>query len=214
MMYEELYRYFIQHKKLAVPGIGIFLLKKKPAENDFVNKQINPPSYSVTFQPVADSPSIKFFKWIGTSLQISDHDAIIKFNDFVFELKKQINVGDKIEWQGIGTISKGLTGEVKFAPAIIPPIEKSIAAEKVIRAKAEHMVRVGEDQKTSVEMTEMLNKPEAKKSNWLLTALSIVLLSLLFIGWYFSEHGIDVSSTTNTMKVVPVEASAPYQTIP
>jgi hypothetical protein len=47
-MYEELYRYFIQHKKLAVPGVGTFLLERKPAASDFVNKQIDPPNYSVT----------------------------------------------------------------------------------------------------------------------------------------------------------------------
>jgi hypothetical protein len=214
MMYEELYRYFIQHKKLAMPGIGIFLLERKPAESDFVNKQVNPPSYSFSLQASAEAPSFHFYKWLAGALDITYHDAIIRFNDFVFDLKKQITSGDKIEWQGVGIINKGLAGEVKFVPVIKPAIEKPIAAEKVIREKAEHMVRVGEDERTSVEMTEMLNKPEPKKSYWLLTAMSIILLSLLFIGWYFSEHGIDVSSTTNTMKVVPVEASAPYQTIP
>lgn len=214
MMYEELYQYFIQYKKLAVPGIGTFLLERRPAESDFVNKQINPPFYSVTLQAPVDPPTINFFKWLAAALHISDHDAIIRFNDFVFETKKQISDGDTIDWQGVGMISKGLAGEMKFAPAPGSAIEQPVAAEKVIREKAGHMVRVGEDQKTSAEMTEMLNLPETKRSRWWITALVAGLLALLFIGWYFYEHGIDVSSTANSMKLVPMEASAPYQFLP
>lgn len=214
MMYEELYRYFIQHNTLALPGVGTILLDRKPAENDFVNKLIHPPVYSVHFLAEADSPSLRFFKWLGAAFHISDHAAIIRFNDFVFDLRKQISGGDKIDWQGVGTFSKGPAGEVKFAPAIIPAIEKPISAEKVIRERSEHFVRVGEQERTSVEMTEMLSKPEVKKSNWLLIALTAVLVSLLFIGWYLSENGVDVSSTTNTMKIVPMEASAPYRVLP
>ncbi|HEY6064264.1 MAG TPA: hypothetical protein VIV35_11680 [Chitinophagaceae bacterium] len=213
MMYEELYQYFIQHKKIIVPGVGTFLLERKPAEADFVNKQINPPFYSVTLQAPGDSPSIHFFKWLAGVLHISDHDAIIRFNDFLFDTKKQITDGNTIEWHGLGTISKGLTGEMKFVPAIGSVMEKPVAAEKIIREKSEHMVRVGEDQKTSAEMTEMLNLPEAKKSRWWITALLAGLLALLFIGWYSYEHGIDVSSTANSRKVVPMEASDPYETL-
>jgi hypothetical protein len=213
MMYEELYQYFIQHKKLAVPGLGTFLLERKPAENDFVNKQINPPFYLVTLQASVASPSINFFKWLAGALHISDRDAIIRFNDFVFEIKKHINDGDTIDWHGMGTISKGLAGEMKFAPAIGSAVEKAVAAEKVIRERSEHMVRVGEDQKTSAEMTEMLNLPEAKKSRWWITALLAGLLALGFIAWYFYEHGINVSSTANSQKLVPMESSDPYQTL-
>lgn len=213
-MYEELYRYFIQNKKLALPGIGTLLLERKPAESDFVNKQINPPSYSVVFQAVSDLPSLKFFKWLGAAFLISDHAAIIRFNDFVFDLKKQINDGNKINWEGLGTLNKGLAGEVKFTPAAISVIENPITAEKVIREKAEHFVRVGEDERTSVEMTELLSKTEVKKSSWFLFAIAAVLLSLMFIGWHLSENGVDVSSSSNTLKLVPMETSAPYQNLP
>jgi hypothetical protein len=214
MMYEELYRYFIQHKKLAIPGVGTFLLERKPAVSDFVNKQISAPYYHVAFQAPVVSPGINFFKWLGDALNISHHDAIIHFNDFVFEIKKQISDGAAIEWQGMGRISRSLAGEIKFSPVPELVIEKPVAAEKVIREKSEHMVRVGEDQKTSAEMTEMLNQPVVKKPKWWIAALLAGLLALLFISWHFYEHGIDVSSTANSMKLVPMEASTSYQVLP
>jgi hypothetical protein len=213
-MYEALYQYFILHKQLSLPGIGTFLLEKKSAHNDFVNKQIYPPAFSVSLNSSGNPSSVNFFKWLAGALHISDHDAIIRFNDFLFDLKKQINEGSTIEWHGVGTLSKGLAGETIFAPAINPAVEKPVAAVKVIREKAEHMVRVGEDQKTSAEMTEMLNKPKIKRSFWWVATLLAGLPALLFIVWNFYEHGINVSSTANGMKLVPMEAPVPYQTIP
>ncbi len=40
MMYAELYQYLIQHKKLPVPGIGTFLLERKPAELIFPTNRL------------------------------------------------------------------------------------------------------------------------------------------------------------------------------
>jgi hypothetical protein len=214
MMYETLYQYLIHHKRLAVPGVGTFLLERNSAEGDFVNKQIKSPFYSVSLQNTTISPPVNFFKWLAGAFHISDHDAIIRFNDFVFDLKRQIAGGDTINWNGVGTLSKGLNSEIKFVPSIIPAIEKPVAAEKVIREKAAHMVRVGEDQKTSAEMTDMLNQPEVKKNNWWIMALIVGLLALIFICWHVYQHGIDVFSAANNMKLVPMEAAASYEVLP
>ncbi len=214
MMYETLYQYFILHKKLSIPGIGTFLMERKPVVNDFVNKQMHPPSYAVSLQAATDSPATHFFKWMGGALHVSDRDAIIRFNDFAFDLKKQIGSGDIIAWDGVGTLSKGLAAEIKFVSSENKIFGAPVMAEKIIREKAEHMVRVGEDHKTSVEMTEMLNQSPGKKSYWWIPSLIIALLAFMFIGWYFSEHGLDVSSTANEQKLIPLETSAPYEILP
>ncbi len=208
-MYAELYQYFILHKRLSVPGVGTFLLERKPAESDFLNRQIKAPVYSIAFANSFDAVSKRFFNWLGYTLNISDRDAVMRFNDFAFDMKKQIAEGATINWNGVGVLSKGLAGEIKFVAEKISIDERSVPAEKVIREKAEHMVRVGEDQKTSVEMTEMLNKPAASRSLWWVYALAIGILSIVFIGWYLSEHGVDVSSTANNAKLVPMKTVAP-----
>jgi len=213
-MYEKLYQYLLQHKELPVPGTGTFLLERKAAEIDFPNKRINPPVHSIAMQQEAVSPSKQFFTWLAAALHTADREAVIRFNDFAFDLKKQIADGGSVNWNGVGTLSKGLAGDVKFAPITPLVIEKPVIAEKVIRDKAEHMVRVGEDEKTSAEMTEMLNKPASKKSFWWAYALAAGLLAIMFIGWYFSEHGVDVSSIANEKKIVPTQAEATYKLIP
>lgn len=215
MMYNKLYQFLMLHKELPVPGIGTFLLERKSAEVDFPNKKINPPTYSISMQQGSHLPGKDFFNWLAHALGITDREAIFRFNDFAFEMKKQISEGTVINWNAVGIINKGLGADVKFTPLESEVIlEKSIIAEKVIREKSEHMVRVGEDQKTSLEMTEMLSHKEKKKEFWWAYALAVALLATMFIGWYFSEHGVDISATANGQKLIPMEAGATSQALP
>lgn len=215
MMYEKLYQYLLQHNKLPVPGIGTFLLAKASAQAEFSNKRINPPAYTISLQSVASSPTIHFFSWLANALQIGERDAVLKFNDFVFDLKKQVDNGDTINWNGVGAITKGLGGEIKFSSDVISvAYETPVAAEKVIREKAEHNVRVGEDQRTSAEMVEMLSHPEANKSYWWAYALAIALAAFVFIGWHFSQKGVSVSSTSNNRVLAPSATNTTYKILP
>ncbi len=91
--------------------------------------------------------------------------------------------------------------------------QSPVAAEKVIREKADHMVRVGEEEKTSAEMTEMLNQPEEKKSYWWVYAMIAGILSVIFIGWHLSEKGVDINATGNGTILVPSESSVTYRTL-
>ena len=185
-MYSELHRYFVLHKKLNLPGIGNFVLERKPAEADFVNKCILPPSYSVAlYQHEEEKPSHKFYTWIAAAFNISEKEAVIRFNDFVFDLKNKINSGNQIEWNGVGVLSKGAGNNINFSSEEFIIVEKTIPAEKVIRERAEHSVLVGERERTSAEMTEYLNQPDAKRNLWWVFPLSLVVLGLMFIGWYF-----------------------------
>ena len=215
MMYAELYQYLIHHKQLSVPGIGSFLLNRKPAEVDFPNKRINPPSWSVTFHFPASPSSNSFFYWLGHVMGVSEREAVIRFNDFAFDMRKQIINGSNIYWRGVGTFTKGLAGDIRFSPEEGGlATQQPVPAEKVIRERSDHMVRVGEDERTSAEMVEMLSHADEKKSYWWAWALVAGLLAIVIAGWHFSENGIQVSATGNNAKISPKEATATYKTLP
>ncbi|HEV7779943.1 MAG TPA: hypothetical protein VGO58_01690, partial [Chitinophagaceae bacterium] len=129
-MYPELYQYLIQHKELPVPGIGTFLLERKPALVDFPSKRINPPSYVLSLQAGSYMPGQRFFSWLAASLGITDREAIFRFNDFAFDMKKQISDGAVINWEGVGVLNKGLGGDVKFNPSVTELVpERPVPAE-------------------------------------------------------------------------------------
>ena len=198
-----------------MPGIGTFLMERHPATGDFAGKQIHPPFYTVTLQSPGNSAAKFFFNWLGAALNTGERDAILLFNDFSFDLKKKINDGETIDWNGVGSLSKGPGGEIKFMPAGKPALlETPVAANKIIRENAEHQVRVGEDEKSSIEMLELLGHTEKKRSYWWAVALVTGLLAIMFICWYFSEHGLDISSVSNNQTLVPQAGPTPYHSLP
>ncbi len=215
MMYGELYHYFTTYRQLNVPGIGTFLLNRQPASADFVNRQILPPVYSVSLEQGAGTASRHFINWLAATLNITDRDAVIRFNDFAFEVKRKLQAGEKIDWNGIGTLKTGLGTEIKFDPETIEPVfDKSIAAEKVVRSQAEHTVRVGEDEKTAAQMREYFSHQDTEKVHWWAWALIIGIATTLFCGWYFSANGLKISSSGNRQKTNPEVSSPTYQSIP
>ena len=211
-MYDELYQYLVQYKTLHLPGIGSFVLERKPASADFSNKQILAPRQSISLLHGNTTPARSFFAWLGKALGLDEREALIRFNDFVFDLKKKIKEGTRVTWNGIGTLSPGLAGEIRFETAVRDqPAGPAVKAEKIIRENASHTVRVGEDEKTSEQMIEYLNQQPARKSYWWAWAAAVALVLVMFIGWYFSEHGVSVSATGNNAAVQTIPSPVYYK---
>ena len=205
-MYGELYQYLILNKYLDLPGIGTLVIEKKPAYLDVADKLINPQSYTISLNGPGNTPARKFFHWLGSKLGITERDAVIRFNDFMFELKKQLSADHKLEWFGVGTISKDPGGNMKLESSLDHHSPaSSVEAIKVLRENAEHIIRVGEDQKTSAQMKEILYQQEndKKKSWWWAAALVVLILSIIFIGYYFSVNGFNTSAASNQKKLIP-----------
>ncbi|HPG12711.1 MAG TPA: hypothetical protein PLU37_14355 [Chitinophagaceae bacterium] len=215
-MFTELYEFLLLSKELSVPGIGSFALQQQPAELVFADKKINPPSYSVSFEAQPSPPiNTALYSWLGRRLGCSDREAVIRFNDFSFDLRKQILGGAIVDWDGIGKLSKALGGEIKFTPlAEYPNPYEPISAEKVIRENAVHEVRVGEDIRMVETSPEEAEVKEKKRSAWYVAALIILLLAVMYIGWYLSENGVSVNATSNKSKAVPMQSHQTYVTIP
>ena len=195
-MFAALYRYLIINQQLTLPGVGRFVLERTPAQSDFVNKQIQAPAYSISLQQDTVPPSGSFFKWLGGALTISEREAIIKFNDFLFDLKKQIS-------DHVGELKKGMGGKINFTAANIEIPETSVIAEKIIRENASHIVRVGAEEKSSVEMQELLQSPTGSKSRWWILPLILLVLSVAFIVWYMIANGFSPGNTIPLTSIFP-----------
>jgi hypothetical protein len=213
-MYGDLYEYLILSKQLSVPGIGTFLIERKPAGTDLTHRQINPPAYTINLHHNSGTPAKKFFYWLADRLHINYHEAIVRFNGFAYDLKNQVMSGDKITWDKVGMLSKGMTGDVRFEPVLKEyRFDPPVSAAKIIREKAVHNVRVGELEKTSAEMTEWLHPEEENKSYWWAPALIVAIVLVIIAGIYFSQMGVSLSSAANQQKLSPQKGSATYTTL-
>ena len=226
-MYESLYRFLVKYKKIDLPGIGAISLQVQPAESDFVNRSLSPPAYFFILEKARltadteknekntvgqekEAPSRKLFSWLAANLNITEREAVIQFTNFLFDLKKQLETGKEITWNGVGHFQKDSDGEIEFKGFKKEfPFLEGIIEKKVIRENAEHTMLVGEVEKTSTEMNEMLLNPvvtHEKRSYWWVWPVAIILLIAVFLGWYFSEHGIRGTSTGNNHKISPANA--------
>jgi hypothetical protein len=211
-MYDHLYEYLILYRQLNVQGIGSFVVERKAAQTDFTQRLISPASYSISLHPANETPSKKFFQWLADRLGIAYHEAIMKYNGFVFDLRSYILEGHKVTWPEVGILSKGISGEIKLEPAISSiPFDRPVSAVRVIREKAVHNVRVGEDEKTSVEMTELLHPDEVKKSYWWKAALVAGIVLIIVLAFYLFQKGFRSSSASNQQKLVPQKSAVTHR---
>jgi hypothetical protein len=214
-MYGELYQYLILHKQLNLPGIGTVQLERAPADIDFVNKMANPPRYSISLHHGQHHHSGHMYNWLSSTLGISEQDATTRLNELAVSLKERILAGDRYNWAGIGTFSKGMAGEIRFESAVRDlPAGQPVPAIKVIREHAQHAILVGEQEKSSAEMVEMLAPGDTRRFPWWAAAVALILLCVVFIVIYFSSKGVNVSSTGNQQKVVPQKQAPTHQQLP
>lgn len=204
-MHGELHQYLVLHQRLDLPGIGTFCIEKKPSWFDFTAKAVYPPVFTIVLQAENKTPSKNFFHWLGDRLGVSERDAVIRFNDFLFGLKKDLAEGQALQWPGIGMLSRNRAGEIRFETGVkdYSPATAAPAAQ-VLRQNAEHTVLAGEQETEPAAIKEeAIEGPEQQDRGWWVAALATGILAAGFIAYYFSTHGFGHGAAANRQKIVP-----------
>ena len=158
------------------------------------------------------NPPVAFFIWLSRKLNIAEEDAAIAVNNFVADMKREINAGKEINWDGVGIIRRGLDSGIEFEPANPElPFENKVYGEKVIHEHSSHTLLVGDAEKTSLEMEEILHLPGPRQFNWYRIALIAGIFTLLLIIWYIWKNGFNAETVSNQKKITPKESPASYQ---
>jgi len=214
-MHEALYRYLIKHRKIVLPGIGVLALKIHPAEAEVADHSFLPPKYYFQFEKSDNIPSEKLFSWLASNFSVTEQEAVIRFNEFLFDLTRQLKEGKQVHWNGVGTLHKEFSGEINFnSEEKNFPWYNDVVARKVTRENAEHTVLVGEKEKTSTEMMEILYDSGARsRSHWWIWPLAIILAIVIFLGWHLSENN-STNAIGNRQKPAPAEAPSGYKLTP
>ena len=215
-MYEYLYRFLIKYKKLDLPGIGTVALHLRSSTSEITDRHFSSPGYFFTLQKGDEIPKGKLVSWLSSHFAITDSEALIRFNEFIFDLTRKLKEGKEIHWEKIGSFQKEPSGEIKFTSeeGEVSWLE-NVAGQKIIRENVEHRMLVGEVEKTSTEMNILLNSITGeKKYQWWLWPVVLLVAIFMFLGWYFSEHGITSASTGNHLKISPANGPAGYKLVP
>jgi len=202
-MIETLNKYLIQHKSINIPGLGTIFTEHLPATFDVINKRILPPHYIYRFNKYFDAPDKEFFSYLAYERGVPDYEAIQLYNQFSLELRTAIKKDNKAEWSGVGTFTRSSTGDMVFEPVNNPnSLNAPVAAVRVVRGNAAHALLVGDQEKTSIEMTGLLNAEKIPKAivktyTWHRYALIVFAIAVLILIFHFINNGFSMASLAN-----------------
>jgi hypothetical protein len=191
-MFQVLNAYLFQHKSISIPGLGTIYLDTHPAHVDVADRIILPPKYQYRFDKYFDAPDREFFIYIATHRGILDYEAIKWYNEVSFDLRNRIKNEDQVAWDGVGVFKKDGTGNVLFESEAETGVFLGPApAHRVNRQDAQHVLLVGDQERTNVEMNEWLAEEERarRRRPWWVIALIIGVVAVSLIAWHFYING-------------------------
>ena len=211
-MTELIQQYILLNKTVSIKGWGTLQIIPVTAELDFSNRLLHPPSSSFEFSTI-ETDDTPFVNWLVNTKMVSAEAAIQQRNLFVNEFKQSVQGIKKINWAGWGVFGQTKDGLLTFTPH---PNNKNllmpVTAERVIRKGAEHSIRVGEDERTSVEMEEFLHgEVKKKKPLWLLNALLLLSIGIIFALYFATNYNILWNKHTNSQLIQPKDPPVLYK---
>ncbi len=203
-MVTALNSYLVQHKSLSIPGLGTIYVERKPAQTDFVNRQIIPASYHYRFDRYFDAPDKDFFTYLAAQKEIADYEAIRWYNEWAYELRNKIRTQQEVKWDNVGTLRTDVSGEIVFEaqPNLVGFLDP-VPAERVIRSDAQHTMLVGDKELTNKAMTDYLNEETVyvEKESWWIYALILATVAVVVIFFHFFQRGIRSGSMNNQQTI-------------
>ena len=182
-MIQHLVKYFSLHGHLVLPGIGSLVAETQPAKIEFVEKTLHAPQYTITLlnDTRSDDALITF---IASEMKIASADAAKKFKSFIHQLIGTIQAGRNYTIPGLGVLYGNGLGYHFNTEATLQIMYGSINANKIIRQNVSHNVLVGEDNRTSTEMHQLL-QTESASQKWWIGAVVLGAIGVAAILYYY-----------------------------
>ncbi len=190
-MFKVLNAYLFQHRSISIPGLGTIYLETHPAHVDVADRTMMPPLYQFRFDKYFDAPDKEFFSYLATQRSILDFEAIKWYNEFAHDLRNRIKGQDQVDWEGVGILKKDEAGNTIFESTGGSDLFLAATpAMRVNRQNESHILLVGDQEKTNVEMNEWLHEEAGrKKISWWVIALILGGLALAVLAWHFYSEG-------------------------
>ena len=184
--------YLLQYRSISIPGLGTIYIERIPAQSDFVNHQLLPPTDHYRFDRYFDTPGRTFFSFLSEEMNTPEFQAIKQYNEWAQQLRNSLSTFEQpVVLEGIGSLHRDSSGDVVFEPLTKPfSYYPPVAAERIIRSNARHAMLVGDRETTTAEMSGFLSESsERRRSHWWVYALIAAALAIAAIAYYYYQHG-------------------------
>ncbi|MEY2812360.1 MAG: hypothetical protein RI991_1355 [Bacteroidota bacterium] len=180
-----LYRYFAQTGEVTIPSIGQLVYTNSNSVNEFALKELKPGHAMLDFKNGDQKLNEKQFQYLVNRTGNPEDqvkDALVLLGE---ELHQRLHHEKKLEWMGVGSFFVDENGSIQFqAKTNHVELHKPLHYQHVIREDAVYEMRVGEEQKSTLEMENFFEEQRnaVGKNKWKQGALILVgvLLIALF----------------------------------
>lgn len=210
-MTDLLKEYLLFKKKLPLAGVGILYLHREPARFDVGNRQFLPPQIDYRFKAEPAEPIAELVAWLSARMGMDAAEVVSRYQRFCEELLQPLTKGETLTWKGWGHWTQDQQGVLQFVTESPHEQLLPIAAHKIIRDDAQHQIRVGEDSKSSVEMSQLLQQKKAPFPLERLIAWSWLALAFLWLGWHIYHHTLSTRSFANPSLIKATDTPKNYQ---
>lgn len=205
---EKLIPLFIEYlataKKLPLQGVGELSVKRIVAQLDISGRQIIAPASSLEFKtPATVNGKAEFIAWAAKKLGLGSQQIEDQYHQFIKEWVSTLQHQKTVSWKGVGVWQVKESKSILFTPESSPAYEGlPVRAEKLISKNAAHQIRVGEDHRSSVEMTAILNAKTKKVSIDLWLGAAALVLLVAFWSFYIFHYSPTPDIIANPRLVV------------
>lgn len=204
--------YLNQHKLLQLEGFGRLELVELPATLDFANQQLLPGMSRILYSYTVNGPQL-FSEWLQHQYHLSAEAAAQWCSQFVTKFKTGLQQEGSVTLPLIG-IFQEQDGRIFFVPQeqeiqLFP----KVTAQRIIRKDAQHNLRVGDSERTNVEMQEQLHLPRqaSLRSWWWVGALLLGLIAVGSIVIYIRIHSVQWKHQGSYQPVLLQETPRQYK---
>ncbi len=210
-MVDLIVRFLSTHKRVSLKGIGSFSVEQLPARLDFPNRLLHAPEAILHYTSDAEEDTT-FDEWLIQELRLPSDEIKIQRQNFTDEFKRILNYKNEVELQGIGRFVKEENQLVHFTSTFETIIGTPVIAEKIIRKNTKHSIRVGEKEKTNIEMEELLLQRHRKPLNiWGLVAIALFVSAFVAILYFATNYSKQWNKQGNEQEMTPKEPPLLYK---
>lgn len=171
MIQQLLIKYLIQNGRLGIPEIGLFQVKRVPAQIIAQGTEIKNPESVIVYAPETVIADKHLFEFLSIETATDEVAAIKQFNAWAHELKQKIADHQSVELPFIGTLSLDQDGSILHTNAVN---EIGFTTVSLPEGVSLHQFAVTEEENTV-----------PSDSSWWVYAIILMLLGGAAIAYYY-----------------------------
>lgn len=171
MTQQLLIKYLIQNGRLGIPEIGLFQVKRVPAQIIAQGTEIKGPESVIVYAPEIVAADKHLFEFLSIETATDEVSVIGQFNAWAHELKQKITDHQSVELPFIGTLSLDQDGNIIHTNAsneigfTTVPLPEGVSLQQFAATDEEHVV--------------------PSDSSWWIYAIILLLLGVAAIAYYY-----------------------------